>query len=53
MWGFPRSGDPEGVDDGGAAGWGHPEWVEPVDMGPGEMEALRAVKPRAVGLDVI
>jgi hypothetical protein len=27
--------------------------VEPVDMGPGEMEALRAVKSRAVGLDVI
>jgi len=27
--------------------------VEPVDMGPGEMGALRAMKPRAVGLDVV
>jgi len=31
---------------------GHPEWAEPNDMGPDEMELLRAVKPRAVGLDV-
>jgi len=33
----PRSRNREGVDDGGAAVWGHPERAEPEDMGPDEM----------------
>jgi len=37
MWGFPAVEDPEGVDEGRAAGRGHPERVEPEDMGPHEM----------------
>ena len=34
MWGFPLEAED---NDGGAEGWGHPERVEPIDMGPDEM----------------
>gem|GEM_PF-4990888 len=35
--GVPRGLGPRGNNEGGAAGRGYPERVEPVDMGPDEM----------------